>query len=244
MTGEIRPYTNWGIGYGIAAAVLFVMIGLYGARRRMIRFTKRVSFGRTRHWVNFHIYAGFLFFLLVMMHTGFRLPTGLLTSWLWWLSLWLVVSGIIGVVVQRWIPGQLANGLQNEAHYDRIPELVNDLRSRAEELVRNTDRQLRRFYLKLVAPALKAPSFNVQYYLDVSGGIRAQTREFDYINRVLGGEDREKARELQNIYRTKLELDAHYTLQKALRWWAYLHIPVALAVVVLLGLHIFAVLYY
>jgi cytochrome b subunit of formate dehydrogenase len=39
-------------------------------------------------------------------------------------------------------------------------------------------------------------------------------------------------------------LDAHYTLQKALRWWLYLHVPASLMLVLLVGLHVYAVIYY
>ena len=53
-----------------------------------------------------------------------------------------------------------------------------------------------------------------------------------------------KLDDLQAMYKTKLEIDAHYTLQKALRWWLYLHVPVSIVLIVLLALHIFAVVYY
>ena len=50
--------------------------------------------------------------------------------------------------------------------------------------------------------------------------------------------------ELQQLYRAKLELDAHYTLQHVLRGWLVLHVPVSLVLLVLVGLHVFTVLYY
>ena len=41
-----------------------------------------------------------------------------------------------------------------------------------------------------------------------------------------------------------LEIDAHYTLQKVLRGWLLLHIPVSILIFVLLVIHIFTVTYY
>ena len=49
---------------------------------------------------------------------------------------------------------------------------------------------------------------------------------------------------LERDYRTKLEIDAHYTLQRALRWWLWLHVPASLVLLVFVAVHLFTVLYY
>ncbi len=41
----------------------------------------------------------------------------------------------------------------------------------------------------------------------------------------------------------KAELDVHLSLQRALRVWLVLHVPPAIALLGLLAVHIFAVLY-
>jgi len=43
------------------------------------------------------------------------------------LSLWTTASGLFGVWLQKWIPAAMAGGLQVEALYERIPELVEGL---------------------------------------------------------------------------------------------------------------------
>ena len=82
------------------------------------------------------------------------------------------------------------------------------------------------------------------YYMDITGGIRTQTKHFSYLRKLLPEEQRDKLDRLEQIYKTKLEIDAHYTLQKALRWWLYLHIPVSIVLIVLVGLHLYSVFYY
>jgi hypothetical protein len=178
------------------------------------------------------------------MHTGFRLPTGVLTWWLWFLSIWLTLSGILGVLIQKWIPKILTSGLSIEVHYDRIPELIVELKQKAENLIQNCDTLIRDFYRKSLAVSLVGPEPRLIYFMDITGGIQSQTKQFDYLRRLLPAEEKQKLDQLENLYKTKLEIDAHYTLQKALRWWLYLHIPVSIVLIVLLGLHLYSVLYY
>ena len=60
----------------------------------------------------------------------------------------------------------------------------------------------------------------------------------------LGGEDRGKLDRLEAMFRSKLELDAHYSLQRALRWWLLAHVPFTLVLVFLVIVHVwFAVRY-
>ena len=240
LFGQVHPGNILGLSFGILAALLFVAVFAYALRRRMMRFRP----GRTWHYLQVHVYGGALFLLLVFMHTGFAMPKGLLTWWLWLLSIWVVGSGLLGIVLQKWIPMLLNSGLSIEVHYDRIPELIADIRQRAETLVTSCDYATREFYRKTLAPVLATPKTRLIYYLDVTGGIQARTEQFDYLRALLPDDEQQKLDDLQAMYKTKLEIAAHYTLQKALRWWLYLHVPVSLVLIVLLALHIFAVVYY
>ncbi len=238
--GRIHPGSAWGLGFGISAAVLFVAVFAYAVRRRTMRFRP----GRTWYYLQVHVYGGTLFILLMFMHVGFKVPQGLLTWWLWALSLWVVGSGLLGIVLQKWIPTLLNSGLSIEVHYDRIPQLVEALKQRADTLVTSCDAPIQTFYRKHLALALARPEARLIYYVDITGGLHARTRQFDQLRALLPPPEQEKLGALQDMYRTKLEIDAHFTLQKALRWWLYLHVPVSILLIALLALHIFAVLYY
>jgi hypothetical protein len=238
--GEAHPYTAWGIGYGVAATLFMVGAGLWAIRRR----TMRMAPGRSQQWVQFHVYGGTVFLLLMLMHTGFRLPSGTLAWWLFLCTIVVALSGIFGVILQKTIPRILASGLAVEVHYDRIPELIEEIRLKAEGLVQTSPDAVRDFYKKDLAPALAVPQTKAIYFLDISGGIHSRLKQFDYIRRFLGPAEKEKLNELQALYKTKLEMDAHYTLQKMLRYWLYFHIPLSLLLLVLVGLHLYAVFYY
>jgi hypothetical protein len=241
---EVRPGTVLGMSYGIAAATLLVALALYGVRRRAMSTASRFRFGGARGWLDFHLWGGALFLLLVLMHTGFRLPTGTLMGWLWALALWTALSGVAGRALQKWIPRVLAAGLSVEANFERIPDLVAEVRRRAESLVATCDRSIQSLYRRKIAPVLAAPERSAVYFLDVTGGARSRLRELDYLVDRLPPAEKEKLAELERLYRTKLELDAHYTLQQVLRVWLWIHLPPSLALLALAALHVFAVLYY
>ena len=240
LFSEVSPGSVWGLTYGTLAALLMVGAALYGVRRRK----PRLHTGRSYTWVQFHVYGGMFFLLLVFMHSGFHVPSGGVTWWLWFLSIWIVVSGLIGVGLQKWIPRILTSGLTVEVVYERIPDLVRQVRDRAEEVVLAATDPVRDFYQKNVAGALVAPRTRLIYYFDITGGSQMQARQFEYLRRVLSSDDQKNLDQLESIYKTKLELDAHYTLQKALRWWLYAHVPVSLMLLVLLAVHLYSVFYY
>jgi len=240
MLGRVHPSTTWGWGYGIAATVLFVAAMVYALRRRLMRFRP----GRTFHYMQLHLYGGTLFLLLMFMHTGFQVPEGVLTWWLWFFSLWVVLSGLGGVMLQKWIPTLLASGLDVEVNYDRIPELTDELYERAEDLASESGPEVRRFYRRKLADVLEAPRFRPLYFVDVTGGRATHTRQFDHLRSVLPADQKEDLNELEQIADTKRQIDAHYTLQTPLRWWLQLHLPVGILLIALIGLHIFTVLYY
>ncbi|MER3524132.1 MAG: hypothetical protein C4326_08715 [Ignavibacteria bacterium] len=237
---EVNPGKGWGLTYGWVAAVLMFGAGLYAARRRMFHR----DLGRSKVWVQFHLYGGTLGAVLVLFHTGFSLPNGVFNWLLWGLAVWITLSGFLGLALQRWIPRLLTSGLSVEAVYERIPELVQQLRERAEKLVASCAAPIKDFYRSHVAAALVAPQPRLIYYLDVTGGIQSRVRQFDFLRRVLPTEEKSKLDEIQLIFRTKLELDAHYSLQRALRWWLYTHVPLSFVLLLMILLHIWAVWYY
>ena len=230
----------WTMAYGIAAAVLLAAAMAYSGRRRAPRFGP----GALWHWVQLHVYGGTLFLLLLLMHSRGRPPAGMLAGGLWVASLWVVATGLVGVFIQKWAPAVLTSGLTTEVHYDRIPDLVQAVREKVERLVATGGESVRTLYDTHLSSALAAPHARLIYFVDVTGGVQSRMRRFDHARRLLQGEDAKRVEQIQALVRTKLEMDAHYTVQRALRWWLYAHAPAALALAALVLFHVFAVLRY
>jgi hypothetical protein len=241
---DVRPSNVWGLTYGTLAAILMAGLALLGARRRMTKFALRAGLGKAQAWLQFHLYGGALCLLLTFMHTGFRQPHGILTWWLWFLSLWVTASGLLGVILQKWIPRLLASGLAIEVVYERIPELIKEIGEKVNALIETCAEPVKDFYQKKLIMALATPRPRLIYCIDITGGIQSRLKQFDYLRGFLPSAEKEKLSKLEAFYKTKLEIDAHYTLQRILRLWLYIHVPASLVLLVLLGLHLFAVLYY
>ncbi|MGD8396380.1 MAG: hypothetical protein PVF43_13000 [Candidatus Eiseniibacteriota bacterium] len=240
VLSDVESGNLWSLGFGAAALAFMLGALLYGARRRTMRW----GAGRTRAWLQFHIYGGILFLLLMLMHSAFQVPDGKLNQWIWGLSLWITASGLLGAIIQRWVPRVITSGLTVEAHYDRIPDLIGDIRQRAQALLATCDDPVQDFYHLNLETAFAGPQPRFIYFMDVTGGIQSRTRGFPYLLRILPADQREKLAELEAFFRTKLELDAQYTLQRALRWWLYLHVPVSMALLVLVAVHVYIGLTY
>ena len=233
-------WSAWQIGFGVAATVAMLGVALYAARRRL----PGRPLGRAALWLRWHLYGGVLFQLLVLMHTRFRAPSGALNLMLWVLALWLTLSGLLGLWIQRWIPRALTSGLANEVHYDRIPELVRRLSSSAEAFVASCSEPIQSFYRTSLAATFASPQPSFTYYADVTGGRYSRRKQFQYLARALAGEERSKLDRLEQMFKAKLELDAHYSLQRALRWWLMAHVPVATILVLLVTIHVYFALRY
>jgi hypothetical protein len=215
-------------------------VGALGARRR----TMSRGLGRAQDWAQFHVYGGALFLLLVLMHGGFRWPRATLTWWLFALSLWVTLTGLAGVGLRKWLPRVLASGLSTEVLYERIPELAGELRERAAKLAAGCSAPVRDFHRKRLAADLAAPRVRFIYFVDITGGIEGRLRELAFLRGLLDDDERRRLDELAGLYRAKLELDAHLTLQRPLRWWLYAHVPASLVLILLVAVHVVTVLMY
>lgn len=241
---EVSSGSDLSLGFGWGAAALLLAVSALAVRKRTMSMASRLRAGHSRAWLSVHLYGGSIFLLLVLVHSDFGMPHGWVTSWLWGLSIWTVVGGLIGRGLQRWIPRLITAGLSNEVLYERIPELVADLGKRASDLSASSGPEISDLYERSIASQLEAPKRRWRYFFDSTGGIRERLRPVRYLRDKLSNEETGKLDELEDLYRAKLEIDAHYTLQQALRSWLWLHLPTSLLLWVFLALHLWGVLRY
>jgi hypothetical protein len=237
----VTPGNGWGILYGTIATILMGGVALLGVRRRAMKIAAKRNIGKVQYWVQFHLYAGMLALLFMLMHTGFSLPSGLLDVCLWVTAVWVTVSGLLGVLIQKIIPKMIASGLTLEVIYERIPDLVIQIRERAEKIISDCSDPIKDFFQGNISAVLLSPKFRSIYFLDITDGIQRRMRPFDYLRRVLPFAEQEKLDQLQALYKAKLEIDAHYTLQSLLRVWLYTHLPASLLLLILIVLHLYSI---
>jgi hypothetical protein len=228
------PKRGFGLVFGIFAALAFVFEMVYPSRR-----PKAWPLGTARRWIQAHVYVGVLAMLAVVVHTGFTLPRGAMGWWLLLLSLWVTLTGLLGVWLQKWIPAALAEGLRVEALYERIPALVERLLEEADALMADAGDVLERFYQKEVRVPLSRLAPSWAFVLDVRGGQERALEPFRRMSGFVDAAEKGKVDDLMSLYSEKMELDAQYSLQGILRGWLWLHVPAAGLLMGLLVIHIF-----
>lgn len=231
------PGDGWGRTFGAFAAGLLLLEELYALRRRL----RARPFKTAQNWLQVHVYGGILMGLFVLIHAGFRWPAGAFGWCLLGLSGVTTVSGLVGVFLQKTVPVRLTSGLGVEAIYERIPELTGRLRTEAEQMVGQASEPLRNLYESHVRAALARPVLSWSYLLDIRSNRDRLAATFDGLRPFLPDPDQERAARLRAMVLRKCELEAHYTLQTALRIWVLVHVPVAMLLTAFVIAHIAAV---
>jgi len=232
------PGRAGGLAFGTAAAAILYLDALYPLRRRLLAWPLR----NAQQWLQFHIYAGLLGTLFVLIHTGFSLPHGQFGWWLLGLTVWATAAGLFGVYLQKHVPDVLAHHLSVEAIYERIPELSARLKTEADQLITGAPEVLRRFYLTHVRAELDHLSPAWSYVVGFRPQINRRVEVFREVATFLSPDERVRLNGLQTILSEKLELDVHYSLQRLLRQWVAVHVIPAILLLGLLTVHIVSVL--
>lgn len=122
--------TAAGLAYGSIASAFMLFAGLLGARKKVPIW--RV--GRAQAWMRAHLWLGFISFPLIFFHSGFRFGVGL-TRALMWLFVVVFVSGIVGAILQHFMPRLTTQRIPLETIYEQIGRVRSLLVAEAQTLV-------------------------------------------------------------------------------------------------------------
>jgi hypothetical protein len=108
-----------------------VYAGLLAAHRKL---PVRVWIGPRRVWLRGHIWLGLLSAVFLLCHSGFRWG-GTLEILLWAAVLGVLATGIVGLLLQQFVPRIITTRVQAEGPYEQIPHLCRVMRQNADALV-------------------------------------------------------------------------------------------------------------
>jgi hypothetical protein len=129
--GGVSGGSTPGLIYGSVGFAMMIFAGLLGARRR-VRIWR---LGRATWWMRGHLWIGFLSFPFILFHGGFQLGNGTLSRALMVLFLIVFVSGILGAVLQHFMPKMMTERVPMETIYDQIDRVENQLVVEAAQLI-------------------------------------------------------------------------------------------------------------
>jgi len=132
MSVRTKPFggTAMGITYGAAGLALMIFAGLLGAREKVPAW--RV--GRMQAWMRAHLWLGLLSFPVILFHAAFSFGHGL-TWWLMVIFTVVTASGILGTLLQQYLPRMMTRQVPLETTFEQIDDVRKQLIAEAEELV-------------------------------------------------------------------------------------------------------------
>ena len=230
---------SWqGLLFGIVGSLLMLFCGLFSWRKRHPR---RVWLGSAQTWLKAHIWLGLLSVPLILFHSGFRFG-GLADQLLMVVLAAVILSGLVGLTLQQYLPAAIKSGVAAETMYQQTAEVCRRLRSAADEELsarcgslfepgapQPGTATLKAFYLEQVRPFL-----DTRYDRRRPLSQPAQARVmFEALEDTIPDTLHETLSRLERMCQERRQLHAQERLHRWLHGWLLVHLPLSMALLVL-----------
>lgn len=240
--------SSLGLVLGTAGALIIGFEMLLWPRKRFVQ-ARTWPLIRTKHWMKAHIWLGFLCVPLAVLHSGFRFGGPLATTLMVVLGI-VILSGLIGLILQAWIPRRML-----ELVPDEVP--INETDRVLAFHVAEFERRLAIDQGKLGGPETVGIDDVVAYYHseakpyllgqksheELTSPARAAARLAVLQARIPAASHPR----MQEMF-TLCDLRRQFQTQARLHWWlhhwVWIHLPFSVALVGLLIAHIYVALRY
>lgn len=257
---------SWqGLAFGIAASVCIGFAALLGARKRRPHY----RLGRAATWLRGHLWLGALSLPLVLFHAGFSFG-GTLSSVLLWIFLAVYVTGVVGLVLQQFLPRVMTQSLPQETVFEQLDHVREDLLAEAEHLVKGeggavarpkgAGRVQGRVVESRAAAAEAGPDRNALHlflerqlrpYFAADGARRSRLADasaraalFEELRRAVDPALHPVTRDLEALSFQRDQLEMQRRLHLWLHGWLLVHVPLSYLMVLLGAVHAVMALYY
>ncbi len=237
-----RGGSAMGLTFGILGYAFMLFAGFLGLRKKVP--TWRLGKGAT--WMRGHLWLGLVSLPLILYHGGFAWR-GPLTLIMMYLFFFVIGSGILGAMLQHYMPRMLINQVPKETIYEEIPHVRQLLREEADELVgeqveaeREDKDRLQDLYKRKVRPFLEKPD-------DPKAELAVEARAkdlFQSMRQVIPIPLHPVIDDLESICEEERQLNRQARLYHWLHAWLLVHVPLSVALLVLGGVHAIVALRY
>ncbi len=234
-----------GLIYGALGLLAILVLMFLGVRKRW--YTSHL--GTVQGWVSAHIYLGLLTLLIIPMHAGFHFGWNVHTLAFALLVL-AVVSGLVGIGLYLTVPAKLT---QHEGGMlpDKIESEINRILDEMEALAAGKFGVFRGFYLGELhrARETKLKGWRALFRgQDRTAALAERTQEFSKVVSQIPKAHQEDYSQFFGLVLKKTEIENQLArqlrLKNALEAWLYIHVPVSIAMVVAVIIHLLAVVYF
>ncbi|HEX5137625.1 MAG TPA: hypothetical protein VFY93_11665 [Planctomycetota bacterium] len=254
-----------GLAFGIAASVCIGFAALLGARKRRPHY----RLGRVATWLKGHLWLGALSLPLVLFHAGFRFG-GTLTSVLMGAFLAVYVTGVMGLVLQQFLPRVMTQSLPQETVFEQLDHVREELLAEAEHMVKgeggavarpkSAGRVQGRVVESRAAAAEAGPDRNalslflerqLRPYFAKDGARRSRLADasaraalFEELRRTVDPALHPVTRDLEALAAQRDQIEMQRRLHLWLHGWLLVHVPLSYAMCFLGAVHALMALYY
>lgn len=233
---SLKPSGDWGHGFGIIGTLMMIAgVGIYMVRKRYRKF---FNIGYLKHWLEFHIFLCSVGPVLVLYHTAFKF--GGIVSVSFWSMVLVVLSGVVGRFIYLQIPRTIQGQELSINELNSIKEklaikvrsvLSEDAATLAEfERISSADRY-KSFRL------ITAAGFFVRDYFDIKKVMRLLRMRIKLL-----GIGKSESDELIKTAKSEIVVARRIallrTFQKLFHWWHIFHLPFAIAMFVIMVIHV------
>ena len=232
--------TTAGIVYGVLTLTGVLFLGFYRIRRA----TYRVKLGSMRWWYLGHIHVGFLSIIFLFLHTGYGLH-GFFNSFLLFIYILVITSGIAGWFIFAMLP--VSNARQIGA-MNVESELVEDIESRSREIEEYLASKAQYFRVladKYVGSSHKDSGITIKRMLMNERELLDQMRHnFFRMRSELPPQELYSLDFLQSLCIEREKYIVRVLRFKIMRAWLLAHVPLTVAMLTAITIHIISIWYF
>jgi hypothetical protein len=225
-----------GHGFGIIGTLMMIIgVGVYMIRKR---YRKLFNIGYLKHWLEFHIFLCSVGPVLVLYHTAFKF--GGLVSISFWSMVLVVISGVVGRFIYLQIPRTIQG---RELSEQELIEIKEKLAIRVRSVLSEDTSTLSEF--ERISSADRYKSFKLltaigylyRDFFDIKRVMRLLKKRITLI-----GIDKIQRKELITAAKSELTMARRIaflrTSQKLFQLWHIFHLPFAIAMFVIMVIHV------
>ena len=233
---SLKPSGAIGHGLGIIGTLMMILgVGIYMIRKRYKRF---FNLGYLKHWLEFHIFLCSVGPVLVLYHTAFKF--GGLVSVSFWSMVLVVLSGVVGRFIYLQIPRTIEG---RELSVQELIEIKEKLAIRIRSVLSEDTSTLTEFERISSADRYKLFKLStaIGYLHRDFFDIKKVMRLFNKRMKLLGISKIER-KELIKAAKSELTMARRIaflrTSQKLFQLWHIFHLPFAIAMFVIMIIHV------
>jgi cytochrome b561 len=237
--------TVWGLVYGWMGLIAILVLMFLGIRKRW--YFSRL--GTLQGWTSAHVYLGFLTLLIIPMHAGFQFGWDVHTL-AYVLLVVVALSGLVGLRIYLTVPMILTlheRGMLPETLEAEINQILKEMKQLAADKLGI----FQHLYQEEVSRCseLKSQGWRILFTpIDPNAILAQRTHDLHKQLADVPATDQEGFSRFVGLVMRKTELEAYLAgqmrLKNELQAWLYVHVPVSIAMVAAVGIHLLAVLYY